>query len=201
MTEEPKDRYWLIEGEHAKKALEAYVRARHTGYRMALHWCREAGGNGRFVLSGESVTGIGFDAPNLKLWTESFTQGFYWPKQNSKAGKQLMQEMRKLHVPGRQTVGMLFLGADQLYTMGRVYYPGLEEIKGRDALHWVILAKDVHAGHRTWKPIEGLREIRASEYHALKEAQEDLAKAPAQSTKKPAKKPRRKAATHRKAAR
>lgn len=81
--------------------------------------------------------------------------------------------MSKLRFLGGEELGKRMLGSGLIFVSDRAVSPGAEQI-GENI---VVMAHDVIKETKEdldwdWHPIEGLKEIKASEYHLMKEAQD-----------------------------
>ena len=121
-----------------------------------------------FGNSGGRVMGVAFDEHPGKLWGRiRDCLGYYFPKRNSKAGKKLYTDMERHRGGlGRGVVGKAFLGAWCISSGGGLCGCGWEKTN-----HGIILKAPEGTGEENWKPIAGLRKLKASEYWAIKEAQ------------------------------
>lgn len=165
--------YWLIESEEAKVKWNELVAVAEQKRTRLKDWIAEIGGSGTYLGDSDGrVAGIKFEEHPGKVWGHNKGNfGYYYPKRNTKIGKQLYAEMIKHRGGlGREDVGKAFLGHWRIFSGGRLCSCGWETTnKG------IILMATEGTGEREgkeqWKPTEGLRKLKDSAYWAIKETE------------------------------
>jgi len=161
--------YWLIESDEAKAKWDKLAADAEQKRATAREWMIAQGGTGKCLngLQG-SIDAIQFIESPEKDWKENkYYSGYYAPKRNTKVGKSLFCEMIKLQSGMiRETVGEIFLGHQWIFSGCSMLRCGWENSdKG------IILMAIEGEGDAQWKPTEGLRKLKNSEYWAIKETE------------------------------
>ena len=132
--------------------------------------CKSLGGTGTWIERGGSTTTIQFDHNPGTAWRESDEfPGCYRPLKSRKEGKAAHKALDDARLPDiRDIVARAMLGRTMLFHECRFYRPGYHTLAGTH----VITAKIPPADHKEqWKPIDGLRLLKDSEYWAMVEAE------------------------------
>ena len=162
-----KTNYWLIEGEEARAKWDELFEGVAQQRTDARKWVEDKGGTGNYLRSrDEGVCGMEFETNPGKDWKENRrNSGYYSPKRNTKAGKLLSAEMFQLRCGvSREIVSKAFLGYEMIFSKLQMLTCGWEKLSPG-----VILMATPGEEKEQWKPIEGLRLLKDSEYWKIKE--------------------------------
>jgi len=158
--------YWLIESEEAKAKWDKLVADAEKKRAVAREWMLAQGGTGLFISYSGNIDGIEFETLPEKNWKENQRyNGYYSPKRNTKVGKELTRQMGELSDGwSREIIGETFLGHQWIFSECNMLRCGMETTdKG------IVLSAKEGLGATQWKPIDGLRRLKDSEYWAIKE--------------------------------
>lgn len=178
---EHEHRFWIVEGGTAQQVIdegEALHRQHAEHIKGLFERYGPTGATPPFkvMYTGEQLSALYFEEPppDRAGWTP--LQGRYWkPKRNTKAGRAAAADMASVPPASCEWYGKRLLGHRYLFVQigGRTYQvtAGLRwmEIDGQRRV--LIKAAKSHE----WKPVDGLREIKASQYHALIEQEQEVA--------------------------
>ena len=160
--------YWLIEGDEAKAKWQERLDECFRKRKEVKIWIERVGGTGEFLWTNcdQIVMAIKFESAPGKNWRKDHTQkGYYIPKRNLKEGKKLYAEMTLLEGGmGTESICDEFLGCSF------VFFDGALRSCGWNTYAAGVVLKSKPSDR--WKPIEGLRLLKDSEYWAIKEAEE-----------------------------
>lgn len=167
--------HWRIDGGKAAKGL-AKLKQKQRVQREATDAFLAKHGAENVLLAtggfGRHVSGVICDKPATRGWKQKKGEDPRWwfPDRRSAAGKSNEREMREIECASTNDVGIALLGCEWAERGngrgGSFIHRARLEIFGD--VHVVSAIKD-----DCWKPIDGLTELKASEYWALKEAEEE----------------------------
>jgi hypothetical protein len=156
-----KPAYWIIESDEAKALFASLIEKHKAASTASAALSREYGGTGRYFTRGPHLMGFEFETPpDKKVW-KNIGPKVWGPRRNTKAGIAIWERMAKLKRLDSDEIGNVFLGAALVFSDMHIHHPGWATIGGQT----VILGIE----HKEWKPIDGLRRIKASEYWAMRE--------------------------------
>ena len=158
--------YYLIESGKAKEVLSQMQLAKkqfdeHLSKLSEKYGCNDS----ETLSSGGCIVGLCFVAaqPDKKLWREvSGWTDYYFPRRNTKKGKEIAAEINAVKRVSSLWLAENFLGNRGALIGCKFVSAGLEKLGD----NFVIIT----GKSEEWKPIEGLRELKNSEYWLMKEA-------------------------------
>jgi len=159
----PTDIYWLVEppaDQALKKLCDDDARRRKD----VADFLKDIGAGDGVLRCGNQIIGVTLEKPDERIWKrhKGAISGYWSPRRNTPKGKEVAKRMYGLRITNGGDVGAAFLGSEMAFVGRGVVRPGMEFVGDK----CVITADESPA----WKPIPGLRQIKASEYWAMKEA-------------------------------
>lgn len=163
-------RYWLVESDEAKQKYQELMDNDQENRQQIFELCSDVGANTeKFLVEPRTgkIAGLIFDQkPDCKIWKPVKNhENTYMPKLSSKKGKLINECLKNIKLFNNEDIGKNFLGGSFIFHSCDMFRAGIEFFDNETI---VISAKDIKDGFK-WKPINGLKELKASEYWQIKE--------------------------------